>query len=74
MTLGTSSFVKNGQQIAVPVGSAAIAVSDILTLGGLGAQAWPVATIDYAANANAGNLLSATGVAAIAIAGTPLRS
>ncbi len=67
---GTSQFIKNGQQISVPAGSAPIAVTDLVVLGGLGAQAWPVATMDYAASANAATLLAVTGVTNFALPGS----
>src|SRR6185312_1207861 len=69
MTVGQSQFVKNGQTINVNGGSAAIAQGALTLVGGPGVEAWPVATIDYAAQANAGAFLNATSVVAAAMIG-----
>jgi len=67
---GTSNFVKNGQQLKVPAGSSAVAQGDLVLVGGLGSEAWPVATIDYAVNAEAQTLLSPSAVASFAVTGS----
>jgi hypothetical protein len=64
---GQSNLVKNGQQLRVGAGAGAIAVSDLVEIGGPGNQAWSVATADYAANAGSGTLLAQTSVVAAAL-------
>ncbi len=68
--MNQSDIVKNGQQLRVPAGSTAIAQGDLVLVGGLGGEAWPVGTIDYAVSANSGTLVSATNVVSSAMPGS----
>lgn len=65
-----SQNIKNGQQLNTLVGSGAVASGDIMEIGGPGAEAWSVATMDYAAVASAGSLLAQTSAVAAALPGS----
>lgn len=69
MGTALSQNVKNGQQLRIAAAPPAIVAGNLVEIGGLGDQAWPVATIDYAANAAAGSLSDAASIVAAAMPG-----
>ena len=68
MTSGSASgSVPNGQQVASRAGAGQIQVGDLLSIGGVGNEAYTAATIDYAVNATAGTLGAVTSIVAAAL-------
>ncbi len=55
-----SSIVKNGQQLQLSAGQAAININDLVMIGGPGGEAFPVKLMDYAKTAAAGAILAST--------------
>lgn len=65
-----SNIIKNGQQLNVAAGPRAIALNDLVEIGGLGNSGWTAAVADYAANGPITTIRGETSLATAAMPGS----